>query len=369
MALSHLDRVCQIGLVLTNSIIGSFAEMTQKPFLALKQFYLTSKDDNETPVRSELLGGSAPLLRKIELHGIAVPFLAMRRLLLSTTDLVGLRIDNIPNTSYFSPNALVAVLSSLAQLKKLLIDFCFPLSRARSVTSRAPVPPLKRTILPSLDNLYFHVASEYAEELCAMIDTPALATVGIKLFNQLIFEIPQVWEFISRMKGLRSFDEVIIEPYDTFIPVKLCFREKNKRDDGWCILTVSRNQLDWQLSFATQILNQLSPFLSGVKTLSVYRHRTVPMATGKEDVDPTQWLELFQSLHHLPNIDINEEELVPDVVQALVGEDEGYRAAELLPSLRSLSLKKFYKSPSVKEASERFQAAPWAAGRGLFLSG
>ena len=348
-------------------MIGLFAEMTQKPFLALKQFHLTSKDDKETPVHGELLGGSAPLLKEIELDGIAVPFPAMRGLLLSTTSLVSLRLGNIPNTGYFSPNALVTVLSSLVQLERLHVRFCFPVSRARSVTSRARLPPLERAILPSLTNLSFYGTSEYAEELCVIIDTPALATVGIELFNQLIFEIPQVCQFISRTEGLRSFNGVMVEPYDTFIPVRLCFQEKNRPYDGWCILTVSCRQLDWQLSFATQILNQLSPFLSSVKTLHVFRDTVLPMATGKEDVDPTQWLELFQSLPHVSDVRVGEKELVSDVVHALVSEDAGYTATGLLPSLASLYLKGYHKSSSVKEASERFVAARKAAGRTISL--
>jgi hypothetical protein len=376
MALSHPDRVCEIDLVVTNSIIGLFAEMTQRPFLALEQFHLTSKDDKETAVHGELLGGSAPLLKEIKLGSIAVPFPAVRRLLLSTTDLVSLRLENIPNTGHFSPTALVTLLSSLSQLKELHVRFRFPVSRARSVTSRALLPPLalERAILPSITHLHFYMDSEYAEELCAIIDTPALATVTIKLFNQLIFEIPQVCRFISRMERIRSYDGVKVKPFDRSIHVELYFQEENSRD-GWCILTVSCRQLDWQLSFATQVLSQLSPFLSSVKTL---RFPLVPRdtgfistGTGIEDVDPTQWLELFQSLSHVSDVRVDEKELVSGIVHALlvVSEDAGYMAAGLLPSLASLYLKGYHKSSSVKEASERFVAARKAAGRSISLLG
>ena len=59
------------------------------------------------------------------------------------------------------------------------------------------------------------------------------------------------------------------------------------------------------------------------------------MAIGK-DVDPTQWLELFQSLSHVSNVHIGEKELVSCIVHALVSEDAGYTAAGLLPGLALL---------------------------------
>jgi len=85
IALRHPDRVCEIDLSLTSSIIGLIAELVQMPFLALKYIRMTSNDAEEPPVLGNFLGGSAPLLKRIDLHGIAIPSLAIRRLLLSTT--------------------------------------------------------------------------------------------------------------------------------------------------------------------------------------------------------------------------------------------------------------------------------------------
>ena len=127
-------------------------------------------------------------------------------------------------------------------------------------------------------------------------------------------------------------------------------------------------QLDWQLSFAIQILSQLSSLLSNAKTLRVSRlTKMIPMATGKKDVDPTQWLELFQSLSHVSHVGISEEELVSDIVHALVNEDASAMTAGLLPGLESLHLEGYRKSSSVKEASERFVAARKTTGRSISL--
>src|SRR5216683_3207558 len=73
VALRHPDRVYDISIGVTSSIIGSLIEVVQEPFPALKKIEITSKDSTETPVLQvgEFLGGFAPLLEGIELDGIA----------------------------------------------------------------------------------------------------------------------------------------------------------------------------------------------------------------------------------------------------------------------------------------------------------
>jgi hypothetical protein len=55
---------------------------------------------------------AGPLLRKMELDGIAFPFPTIRQVLLSTNNLSELCLSNIPNTGYFSPDALATALST-----------------------------------------------------------------------------------------------------------------------------------------------------------------------------------------------------------------------------------------------------------------
>ncbi len=151
VALRHPDRVYDISIGVTSSIIGSLIEVVQEPFPALKKIEITSKDSTETPV---LQVGEA-----------------MRRLLLSTNNLVKLWLRNIPKTCYFSPEAIATCLSALAQLKDVYI--CFHSPASSPTLSRAP-PPLERATLPSLLSLAFHGTNEYLEQLVARIDSPAL---------------------------------------------------------------------------------------------------------------------------------------------------------------------------------------------------
>jgi hypothetical protein len=64
-----------------------------------------------------------------------------------------------------------------------------------------------------------------------------------------------------------------------------------------CILKTSCTRLDWQLSFVTQILTQLSPLLFSVRLLSIEKYDE--FQAGKEDADSVQWLEFFQPFAHM----------------------------------------------------------------------
>jgi hypothetical protein len=365
IALGHPDRVCEIDLTVNSSIIGSIVDVIQVPYPALECIKIKSEGDfpraTEPPVFGTFLGGFAPHLKEIDLEGVVVPFPTLRRLLLSTDNLVTLCLMAVPDTGCFSPDALVTVLSSLAQLKVLGIFF-----RSSASTTRVRPPP-ERAILPSLTTLVLRGPSEYLEDFIARIDSPVLAALTIKFFNQLIFEIPQICRFMSRVEGLQTFNEVRVVPIDNRISVKLGLQETRERDRRWCSLYVLCRQLDWQLSFTTQILSQIRPFLSSTRTLLISRgYRGLSLSLGKDDVDPTQWLELFQPFSQVSDVRVEEEELVPDIMHALVSDDV---AAGLLPSLTTLYLKWYHLSESTKEAAARFVAARKAAGRSIKLRG
>jgi hypothetical protein len=141
----------------------------------------------------------------------------------------------------------------------------------------------------------------------ARTDLPALTNITVVFFNQLIFDIPQFCRFISRVGGLNSPGEVVIQPSSRVIGITLTQRSAgNSRLKNECYLADLCKHLDWQLSFSAQILSQLS-HLTGVNKLSVYKPLGgLPPATGKEDVDPTQWLELFQPFTHVRDVRVIE---------------------------------------------------------------
>jgi hypothetical protein len=378
VALRRPDRICKIDFTLSSLLIKSIVPIMQEPFPELEQIQITVQDiTGPLAIRGSFLGGSAPRVRDIQLSRVAIPFPAIRQVLSSTNSLVKLQLLNISNDVYFSPVDLVNALSTLIYLESLMISF-------RSPASRPPPPPppstatgrprtTKRTTTLSLTYLYFRGAHEYLEEFISQIDLPSLRKITISLFNQIVFEIPHFCQFISPFKALGSPISVCITP--TKEAVKVAF-EHMVTSNRICSLKTLCLRLDWQLSFVTQLMTQLPPFIrSNVQFLSVGRlpnHRP-HMPTGVEDVDSGQWLELFQPFRNVSRVRIWESGLVPGIVQALVTEeeeeaDENVVAEVVLPELEELHLSRYDRSPSVLEDVVRFVSARRRAGRTVHMS-
>lgn len=356
-ALRHLDRIWQVELYVTNSMTRSLAEMIQTPCQALESISITVEDaiGASIPVPNAFLGGFAPHLEEIKLDGIFYPFPKLRQVLLSTNNLVKLRLTKIPNAIYFSPDDLVTSLSTLVRLKSLSVGFYFTASHP---PPNVPHPPPQRTTLPSLTSLDFHGASEYLEEFMARINSPALLKITIRLFNQIFFEIPQFCKFILRSNALGSPTWVIVTHSAESVSVLLILNGNEH-----CVLGTSCRRLDWQLSFVTEILTQLSPLLSGVRSLTIQKGDELP---SMEDMDSTQWLELFRPFTHVTLVRVSEEQLVPSIVQGLVTEG---MATAVLPELFSLHLEGHSGTPSVVGAAKQFIATRKLSGHTVFLSG
>ena len=348
VALRHPDRLCSIDLEVTSSMTGSIVEVIQKPCQALGSIRITVRDSTESSilVRNAFLGGSSPHLREIKLDGIAFPFPAIQQVLLSTNNLVELHLSKIPNDVYFSPEDLVTGLSTLVQLKRLTFGFLSPDFRPPSTMTR---PARQRASLPSLAFLAFHGMSEYLEEFVARIDFPVLSKILIKLFNDILFEIPQFCELITRLNTPKPLASALVTFYSMF--VKVTFSHKaNILDEYHYTLRNSCRRLDWQLSFVTQITSQLSPFLFSVHELAIQAGPKFEVLAG-EDVDSTQWLELFQPFTHVTKVTVWAKQLVPGILQALVTED---MAAGVLPELTTFRLYGYPSDPSVVKAAEQF---------------
>ncbi|KAH9065000.1 hypothetical protein EDB87DRAFT_1680166 [Lactarius vividus] len=136
------------------------ATMMQEPFPVLTDLDIWSKDGNVPVLPAKFLGGSAPRLQAIFLHG--VPFPSLPTLLLSTGDLVKLDLRNIPPTGYISPEAMVVGLTALPRLKLFIIEF----QSATPHPDRIQLAPVTRG------------ASEYLEDLAGRIDSPQLSQIS-----------------------------------------------------------------------------------------------------------------------------------------------------------------------------------------------
>src|SRR5712675_2884745 len=147
-----------------------FAAAMQKPFSELTNLGVSGYYDVVPIVPDSFLGGSAPRLRTLFLE--RVPFPSIPKLLLSANGLAELVLEDIPDSGYFSPDAMATALAVMARLELLYLRFRSPRSRPNPA-SRLPPPPT-RFVLPALTQLTFQGVYEYLEDLLTRIDPSSL---------------------------------------------------------------------------------------------------------------------------------------------------------------------------------------------------
>ncbi|KAH9980488.1 hypothetical protein BJV74DRAFT_103270 [Russula compacta] len=340
-ALNHHDVVCHVNLRNLGRLWQklALAAVMQEPFPELTHMELRSDGKMALVLPDAFLGGSAPRLRTLRLD--CIPFPALPNLLLSARHLVKLRLWRIPKNGYVSPEAMVVCLSALTSLGSLTIGFQSPRSRPDNDTTNRRPPRLTRAALPALTEFSFYGASEYIDDLAARIDTPLLQCLHLSFFNQLIFDLPRLAQFVGRAENFALLDRSkVVFGRDG---VEMIFDSPVGHRELWLSLRVACRELDWQISSMAQLCSLPSRHLCHVDELRIHGHGIHSSGPGihsswqsewHEDLDPTQWLELFhpfialQSLHVSGNLG----ELVASALQELRGES----TTEVLPALRSL---------------------------------
>jgi hypothetical protein len=244
----------------------------QKPFPQLSGLMLMLPHIfRTTPVKvpvvpDSFLGGSAPCLRELSLERI--PFPGLPKLLLSATNLVGLHLYSIPYSGYFSPEAMLATLSVLTNLRSLALQFKSPRSRPKQTWR--PSPPT-RSVLPVLTSLKFKGVISYLEDLVAWIDAPQLSTLFISFFDQIEFYTPELIQFIRRTPTLKEFDTAGVSFEYGATRVNLI-----SWTSGYRTLSIGSIGTAEHLSSLQQLLtSSLSPF-STLKGLCIFDNISAP---------------------------------------------------------------------------------------------
>ena len=327
-ALRHPNRVCSVTLEVPGPAVGRVATVMQESFPVLTHLFFYTWDRNAPVLPGGFLGGSAPCLHEIYIEG--VPFPALPALLLSTHDLVTLKLYNIPPTGYISPQAMVVGLAALPNLETLIVHFRLATPRPNHIRSG---PPVTRTVLPSLTHFRFKGASEYLENLVAHIDSPQLHNIDIEYLNQLVdFQVGQLSKFIGRSLGPKVtwFRHADVTFHDDRVNLTFTRGRQIDWDSGPADVRTSIycDDIDWQVSHMAQVLSYISamiPFVihlnldsacghaqskvvdhvdlqhllrqfSTVKTLHVYEELTKHVALALEDITEEMVAEVLPSL-------------------------------------------------------------------------
>jgi hypothetical protein len=335
-ALEHADRVRNLRVSVTGSLLREIVPEIQKPFPMLTHLWLTSKDGDVPVFPETFFGASVPRLRVAHFEGI--PFPALPTLLLSATDLVELQLINIPKTGYISPEAMVAGLSVLPRLETLSIGFQFP----TSFPERRCRPPPTRVIFPSLFTFTFQGVNKYLENFVAHIVTPLLKHLTIVYFNQLFdFYIPQLSHFITHTESLAfpclKHARVVFGESSVFFNLSEGQAEPESHECHFA-LQISCQRFDWQIWNMTQVLYQYTAALSHVEDLSIGTYDLHPLWRADKYIEPSKWPGLLCSFGGVKILRVSKQ-LAGHWHVALALEDiTGEKLAETLPALHSLYL-------------------------------
>jgi hypothetical protein len=209
--------------------------------------------------------------------------------------------------------------------------------------------------------LWFKGVSEYLEDLVAWIDAPLLDTLKITFFHQLVFDIPQLTQFISRTPQFKAYNEARVVFSDWLVWGTLPPTLNRALE-----LAVSCRQSDWQLSSLAQVCSSSFPQALILAVEHLYIQSGVSQWRWQGDIESSQWLELLRPFTAVKALYISSE-FVPHVVptlQELVGE----RLTEVLPALQTLFLKEPLPSGPVQEIIGQFVAARQLAGHPITVS-
>jgi hypothetical protein len=261
---------------------------------------------------------------------------------------------------------MVTCLSVLTRLELFAIEFDSPQSRP----DRRRPPPQTRTLLPILGSLRFRGVSEYLEDLVARIDVPLLNYLRITFFHQLIFDMPQLNQFISRTPKFSAHNNADVHFIYRQVSVK--FRPESVGEFKLELAILCR-QSDWQLSSLAQICSSSFPqaLILAVERLSIYKgyipgvysERSERVLDWQDDIESGQWLELLQPFTAVKDIYIYQDfaQHIAPALQELVEEGE----TEILPALKTLFIDKAHLSGP---AIEHFVAARQLSGHPIAVS-
>jgi F-box-like len=363
-ALERTDRVCGIdlwpGYVPNWRFEKLFAAM-QQPFPALTrlQLHCEARDETAPVLSNSFLGGSAPQLQSLILGGI--PYPGLPKLLRSAIHLVTLELSHIPHSGYFSPEAMVIGLSVLTRLEKLVFGFDSP--QCSPDRKRRHTPPPTRTLLPVLTTFHFKGVGEYLEDLVARIDAPLLDDFEITFLHQLVFDTPQLTQFISRTPRFNAYDGARVVFSELEVSITL-----SQTSDETLKLGILCNQSEWQLSSLAQIRNSFFPqgLLHTVEELHILEN-VYWRPDWQEDIESNQWVELLDPFTAVKDLHVSQE-LVPHITAALRELVAGESATEILPALRSVFLEEPLPLGPAQEAIGQFVAARQLAGHPINVS-
>ena len=353
-ALQHPDRIREISLFLTDSLLFKTRAQLLASFPALEYLRLESPDPTKSespPLPLGFLGSSAPRLSHI--HLIGVPFPTLPLLLLSTRDLVSLQLDSVSKAGYFSPETLSIGLSMMTQLKSLIIHF---LPLASRETGNAGRPPPVRATLPALTKFHFSGDKAYLDDLISRLDSPILE----QSLNPSAFETQRLAQFTSRPSS-----GVITHQYFLLLEDKIFFIKHCRTSSilNKAILYIVSEEINSKATLP-YIFTRHSSNLHAVQRIDMKSFLPKSLWLDPDDVDSAMWVVFFRQLVNVGVLELAGVfvQIVGSVLERLPEGSEVVRA--VLPALHDLHVGKCEKrGPFDNFAKTRWAITVHHAGR------
>ncbi|KAH9011540.1 hypothetical protein EDB83DRAFT_2680688 [Lactarius deliciosus] len=298
-ALRRTSRVHRIDIIGSGPLLRKVAAVMQKSFPALTHLDLAWYDNLPDPspesrdvppvLPGRFLDGSAPRLQYFRLERVSFPQLPT--FLLSARNLITLKVKDICQNGYISPEAMIASLAVLTRLRTLSITFDDRTPSPSDPGRSFPDPPM-RVALPALTAFHYKGYSGYLEDFLAQIDTLRVDDVRIEYFMHEI-QATQLSRFLDHTENLKpdQFNRAEVTFYSDITRVELYSSyPKGKRRQACLTLEIlDQPWLNTQVPCAVQVLGQLVPTFSHVDHLDAHGDNV-----DSRRMDIADWLPFFR---------------------------------------------------------------------------
>ncbi len=346
--LKHTRRVRCVEISASLSFMSKVATVMQQSFPALThlvlkldwsdtRFVLT--DANLFILPKGFLNESAPCLQYLSLERFLIP--EVPTFLLSSHNLVTLKLESMFQASFISPKAMVECLSGMTRLKTLSISFGYDATQAAPDPfaigpegSLARSDLTTRIILPSLTHFRYVGHSGYSEDLMAQIDAPLLTRLGMSYDGNHFLGSQIQGSQLSRFIGhIENFDQPSRAKayFHDGVTVDLDYLHRKGLEASFSIFLPVYAYIGQQILDTVDFLGELFTTFSSVNHLSV---KGSLYFTGDDDMGTAEWLPFIRLFPAVEGLQLSGA-VGADIASSLEGTTEEM-VNEVFPTLHAI---------------------------------
>ena len=193
----------------------------------------------------------------------------------------------------------------------------------------------------------------------ARIDAPQLICLKLIFFNDIVFDAPQLTQFISRTPTLKP-----VENAHVIFGHRSGIVNSSSQTSRYQVGILCK-ELEWQVSSLGQVCASHLPPVSMLDGLYIYERLYELQPDWKDNIENTLWLELLHPFTTVRNLYLSKE-FGPRIMAALQELVAG-RTTEVL-TLQNIFLEEVEPGEYVQEDIGRFVAARQLSGHTITVS-